>query len=52
MPAIDHIQPVLVQVEADVTQGHEAFQVDQMLHHLGMGQRHDLLGLGKRAFLG
>ena len=38
-----------VPVDADVTEGDEALQIDQVLHHLGVGQRDDLLGLGQSA---
>ncbi len=45
MPAIDQLETAARQIEPHIAQRHEAFEVDQLPHHVGMRQRHDFLGL-------
>ena len=49
VPAVDEVEMPPAQVESGVAQGHEALEIDQLPHHVRVGQRHDFLGLRQRA---
>ena len=52
VPAIDEVEDAPIQVQSGVTQRHEALEIDQLPNHVRVGQRHDFLGLRKRAIPG
>ncbi len=49
MAAIDESHALLAGIEAHVAEGHEALELDQVLHHLRVGLRDDLFRLREHA---
>ena len=52
VPAVDEVEPSVLEVEPRVAHGHEALELDQLPGDLRVRQRHDLLRFGQRSRLG